>query len=139
MKFNITFTEPEEPKEPNSILTEARAKIIWGEPASSVRSFLVSNGMSDADTDAKIKEFVEERNVVIRKIGIKNILIGLLLLVASGIGFYSVTQHVPTTYYQAKGFAVIVIAAFYGLWKLINGIFRLVRPQSEEESITEIE
>lgn len=95
--------------------------------------------MSGADTDAKIKEFLDERNVAIQKIGIENILIGLLLLLVSGISFYLEIQHIPTTYYGAKGLAFIVMAAIYGLWKLINGIFRFARPQSEEESITEME
>jgi hypothetical protein len=38
-----------------------------------------------------------------------------------------------------KGFGVLMLAGGYGLWKLVNGIIYLVRPQSEHQSITELE
>jgi hypothetical protein len=37
---------------PDQLIMEARARIIWGESSSSVRDFLISNGISDMDADA---------------------------------------------------------------------------------------
>jgi hypothetical protein len=42
---------------PDKIISEARARIIWGESSSSVRYFLISNGISDSIADARLKEF----------------------------------------------------------------------------------
>ena len=87
---------------PGDLIVEARAKIIWGEASSSVRYFLTSNGMSAADADAKIREFTLERNAEIRKLGIKNVLIGVALIGVAGIFFYSMfaSSHMPR--YQCK-------------------------------------
>ena len=141
MKFSVHFGEPSEPTEPNGILTEARARIIWGESSSSVRYFLTSNGISDTDADAKIKEFNAERNAEIRRLGIRDILIGVALIGTAGILLYSLFagSHIPSlTVRSAKGYGVVVLAGFYGIWKLVNGIIYLVRPQSEHESIPDI-
>lgn len=73
---------------PDVLISEARARIIWGEPSSSVRYFLTSNGMSDADADAKIKEFNVQRNTEIRKIGIKKTVISAALVIGAGVYFY---------------------------------------------------
>jgi hypothetical protein len=48
---------------PDKFISEARARIIWGEPSASVREFLVSNGVSGWVADAKLKEFELERNL----------------------------------------------------------------------------
>jgi hypothetical protein len=126
---------------PDNLIVEARAKIIWGEASSSVRYFLTSNGMSAADADAKIKEFTLERNADIRRLGIKNILIGVVLIGAAGIFFYSMfaSSRMPSVSVRsARGYGVLVLVAVYGLWKLINGIIYLVRPKSEHGSISDI-
>jgi hypothetical protein len=80
MKFSISLTGSKEPTEPNTILSEARAKIIWGESPSSVRDDLISHGLSSAEADAKIKEFKVERNATIRKVGLKSTIIGAVLV-----------------------------------------------------------
>jgi hypothetical protein len=45
-----------------NIMTEARARIIWGESPHSVRDFLVSKGVSVDAADKKLLEFELERN-----------------------------------------------------------------------------
>jgi preprotein translocase subunit SecF len=108
---------------------------------SSVRSFLLSNGLSDTEADVKIKEFVAERNAEIRKIGIKNVIIGLVLLIVAVILIYMAATATSYSTVRGRGSALGfgLFAGLYGLWKLVNGIIYLVRSQSEEKSITEIE
>jgi hypothetical protein len=143
MKFNFNITGPPEPVEPNSILSEARARIIWGESASSIRDFLTAHGVSEQDADAKIKEFKTERNATIRRVGIKNVLLGAIILSASGILLYLAFKH-PHIYTNGlrrrsgSSLGVLIFGVFYGLWKLVNGIIYLVRPQSEDASIPDI-
>ncbi len=124
------------------LITEARAKIIWGEDAESVRDYLTSNGMSEPQADKQIKAFNLERNREIRKMGIKNTLIGAVVTVVSGSLIYLMLaqSEIPHSSTRAgKGLGVLMLGAGYGLWKLVKGIIYLVRPQSEHQSITELE
>jgi len=118
---------------PDTFISEARARIIWGESSSSVRNFLTTNGVSDIDADAKIKGFIAERNAEIRRIGLA------LIVGATVIIFLCLKQTTVAMFYSTgKGVALSFLGGLYGIWKLVKGIFYLVRPQSEEESITEI-
>jgi hypothetical protein len=134
---------PPEPTEPNSILSEARARIIWGESAASIRDFLIAHGVSEPDADAKIKEFKVERNATLRRLGIKHVLLGALIFSASGSLLYLAFKH-PHMYtnglHRSSGtsLGMLIFGIFYGLWKLVNGIIYLVRPQSEDASIPDI-
>ncbi len=121
-------------------MVEAKAKMTWGESSSSVRSFLTSNGMSAVDADARIAELVAERNRDIRRIGLWRSCIGAAILCGAGILLYLELKHTNTLFpsRRAKGIAVLVLVGLYGMWKLANGLFSLLRPQSEEGSITEI-
>ena len=125
----------------DDLIVEARARIIWGDEPSSVRSFLTSNGMAAAEADAKIKELMLERNAEVRKLGIRDVLIGVALL-APAIIFFCLLfarSHIPSvTVRSGKGYGVLALVALYGLWRLINGVIRLARPKSEHGSIPDI-
>ena len=123
----------------DKFISEARARIIWGEPSPSVRDFLISNGVSDLVVDAKLKEFVLERNKELRNIGIRNTLIGVVLTGAAGVITYIALAHgsgLSSGITRALG--VALLAGLYGLWKLVKGVIYLVRPQSEHKSIPDI-
>jgi hypothetical protein len=125
----------------DALIVEARARITWGDEPSSVRYFLTSNGMSATDADAKLRDLILERNAEIRKLGLRDVLIGVALTGGAGIFFYSLfrSSHMPgATVKAGKGYGVLVLLAIYGLWRLINGICRLVRPKSEHGSIPDI-
>ena len=125
----------------DDLIVEARARITWGDEPNSVRFFLTSNGMSAAEADVKIRELTLERNADIRKLGIRDVLIGAVLIGAAGAFFFSLfaSSHIPSVSVRsAKGYGVLVIAALYGLWRLVNGIVRLVRPKSEHGSMPDI-
>jgi hypothetical protein len=75
------------------VLIEARAKIIWGEPEADVRSFLLSNGVSDADAAMAVQGYIAERNAEIRKIGIRKIVIGGGMAISMALLFYREYKH----------------------------------------------
>jgi hypothetical protein len=120
---------------PDKTISEARARIIWGEPFSSVRDFLTSNGIPAADAEAKIKVFYLERGREIRKIGVRNILIGLVVIgIAPGI-LYDISfmmNHLTRSILCSLPFVV------YGAWKLVIGAIYLIRPQLVKKSISDI-
>jgi len=124
--------------ETNHLFVEARARIIWGELPSSVRSYLTSNGIPESEANVKTREFSCERNLEVRKLGIRSVLIGVALLGASGGMVYLEYRpsHIGSLNVRgAKGFGMILLAGFYGLYRLVNGIIYLVRPQSGHEEV----
>jgi hypothetical protein len=134
--------------ESSPLMTEARARIIWGESGASVRDFLVTNGIAEADADAKIKEFSAERNATIRQMALRSVLIGAGVTVAAFGGLALIFAHPEHARfyfnnrlgYRSGGTLIggLIFAGVYGLWKLVKGILDLVRPQSEEGSIPDM-
>jgi hypothetical protein len=129
----------------NDLFSEARARILWGEPSGSVRGFLIDNGIADLAADAAIKEFNAQRNLEIRRIGVKKSLIGAALTIGSGAYFYWGFLHADIDEMDsgsAHGFVtiaiVIAVGGLYGFSKLIDGVWDLLRPQSEKKSISEL-
>ena len=123
------------------LISEARAKIIWGEDAESVREYLTSNGMPGPEADDQIKAFNLERHQEIRKKGVKDTLIGAIATGVSGSLIYLLMAQ-PIGHHWSTGtgklLGLLMAAAAYGFWKLTNGIMYLVRPQSESKSISEL-
>jgi hypothetical protein len=119
---------------------EARAKIFWGESSSSVHDFLVSNGISAIDADAKIVEFNRERNTEIKKRGIKKSIVGIAILGGGSITLYPLFRYFDSLTHVNRPIFILVFVAggLYGMWNLVGGIRYIVRPQSEHRSITDI-
>ncbi len=122
-------------------ITQARAKIIWGEPAADVRTFLIENGYSDKEADKAIAGFNSERNNEIRYKGIKQLLLGGLLVFVAGWLIYHRLHEDPLILPHStnRDRGGIFAIGLYGAYKLTNGIFTLLCPQTEKGSITEIE
>jgi hypothetical protein len=127
--------------QPTTELSEARAKIIWGEPPAAVRDYLLQKGLSPEAADAKVREFVRERNAEIRLCAVQKILLGSALLIFAGscICFLSTAKRVSASTSGGKAFGTILLAGFYGLWKLVDGLFYFIRPQADEESVSDLE
>ena len=123
----------------DNIMTDARARIIWGESPKSVRDFLVANGVSVDAAETKVLEFKLERNRELRRIGLRNVLIGAGLSIAASIALYLSFQVVSASSGTVRALAVVLLGGLYGFWKLIKGIVYLLRPQSEHKSIPDIE
>jgi hypothetical protein len=115
-------------------ITEARARIIWGESPASVRDFLVSSGIESVVADTKLEEFSLERNRELRRIGIRSILIGMLVTGIAGIPIF-IALHLHTF---NRALAVVMLGVLYGVWKLAIGSIYLICPQLVHKSIPDI-
>jgi hypothetical protein len=125
---------------PDELLMEARARITWGESPSEVRAFLTSNGVAAPVADARLKEFVRERNRELRSIGLRSLLIGLALVgLAGAVLAIEIPRAGPWSRTASRVMGLIFLVGGYGLWRLIKGIAYLVRPQDEPGSIPDIE
>ena len=140
MKINFSLAGSDEPVESNPVLSEARARIIWGEEAVSVREYLTSKGIEPKTAALKIAQFLAERNSAIRKTAIKKVAIGGMLVgLAVTVLLYCATNpRFMWTARAVKRLAVVCLAGCYGFYLLVNGIIYLVRPQCEKESISDM-
>jgi hypothetical protein len=123
--------------QPDILFSEARARIIWGEPSSSVRDFLTSSGISAIDADAKIEMLCAERNAELRKMGVTNVLIGAMLIPGAGITLY-LCLRTGAASGSIRCATVCLLGCIYGIWKFCKGIVYLARPQSEHKSMPNI-
>jgi hypothetical protein len=125
---------PAKPVDEDRIMAEARARILWGELSSSVREFLTASGLPAAVVNTKIEEFSRERNAWIRKAGVKSILTGTLVAALAGVVVWLIAPLSGLT----RALCVLWVLGAYALWKIVNGIIYLVRPQSEQRGMQEI-
>ncbi len=124
------------------VLDEARAMILWGEPADSVRRLLLSNDLSGKEADQWIAEFTLERLKEIRRTGVWKIVTGIAALTVSGCGLSLIWPLMEETPKAGRIFGIplslLLFGILFGLWKLLDGLVYLVRPQLESKSISEL-
>lgn len=123
---------------PDKVITEARARVIWGESLAEVHEFLITNGVSAEDAQRWLRGFESERNRELRRIGLRNTVVGALLTGSAGVTLYFAWTVASATLGIVKVLAVVLLAGLYGLWLLVKGIVYLVRPQMEQRSIPDI-
>ena len=128
----------------DSIISEAQASILWGEPPGSVRSTLVSAGLEATEADALLKEWESERDAAVRGIGRRKAFAGALLLLGAGVCVFLGTVAAADTVDLFRGraaggsIALALILGSLGLWRFVAGIILLVWPQSERRGIGEL-
>jgi len=108
---------------------EARAKILWGDPPNEVLKYLMGQGFPLQEAREKVAELYAERKATIRGNGIKNIVIGSLLICVP-IGTWISFMHMGVIYVRTFGFTVVV--GIIGFWRLVKGIFMLAAPGTAE-------
>ena len=126
----------------DALITEARARITWGEATSSVYSFLIVNGVPKADAMLQIKQLTLERNAEIRGVGIKNLCLAAVLIAVATIFLWRifVGGHIGySTTARGKAAGIFVLIGLYGINRLIKGIFDIIRPQLDDESLSELD
>ncbi len=108
---------------------EARAKILWGDPPKEVLKYLMGQGFPLQEAREKVDELYAERKATIRGNGIKNVVIGSLLICVP-IGTWISFMYMGVIYVRIFGFTVVV--GIIGFWRLVKGIFMLAAPGAAE-------
>jgi len=102
-----------------SLLRDARAKIIWGEAPEAVAEWLLAGGLDRWHVDREIKRFTRERATAVRCEGVGEMWKGAGIFLAGAvpnIGLYL------AGYVHTKLFAVGCAAALYGIYRFIHGL-----------------
>ena len=125
---------------PDQLLTEARAQIIWGEPPSNVLAQLRGRGLGEKSARAVLTKLAAERARALRDLTLAKITHGVLLLCAPVAGL--IFCAIPALLFRHSDSGLLILLSiplgilfritFYlglwGLWKIGNGLFELLRP-----------
>src|SRR5690348_8731694 len=99
------------------VIVEARARIFWGDSPQLVRDYLLSNGISSAEADRKIEAFNNERQKVLRRIGLRYLLSGAVFTAPAGIALYIGFRVSSLSSGYVRALAFVLLVALYGFWK----------------------
>lgn len=117
---------------------QARAMILWGESPEVVRRHLLSHDASEREAEECLAALRAERHREIRWNGARKILIGGACLALSIAGFYYLWPMIQTRRRTAGWMTVLVALGGYGIWKFVDGLIYIVRPQLESKAISEL-
>ena len=128
------------------LLSDARARVIWGEPLEDVKKHLVAGGLATGQADSLVREFEAERIADLRKIALRRIYLGLGFAVASYAVLWWLFNKSGLVLAprglrrRVKGILFIGIAGgLFGAWKLYSGLFLLIVPRSETRQLSDVE
>src|SRR5258708_6095971 len=107
---------------------EGRAKIFWGEEPSDVINFLMLHGIPAGEALELVNDFVRERTEVVRGIGIKKTVMGVLLTPVPFVAWFMID---PKNTMYAYLLALPVGLGAFGVWNLLKGLVMVVSPKSE--------
>jgi len=116
------------------LLSEARTKIIWGDPVDEVREWLEDRSVSSQRIDEVVAESLEEREIGFRKKGITELVIGAVVVVPSLL-FLGVAHLIGGTY---LGIAFLWYAVLlYGFCRCARGAWWLLRGAKSEGTLAD--
>jgi hypothetical protein len=119
-------------------LDQARAMVTWGDEPDEVRRFLLSNDVSSREVEECLALLKAERHREIRWSGFRMILIGIACLAVSVVGFYYLWPVIQTRRRSSWLLTVLIAFGGFGIWKFVDGLIYLIRPQLESKAISEI-
>ncbi len=106
---------------------EARASIIWGESTEEAADALRAKGFKEAQIKLIIGTCLKERALEIRRLGLRDVMIGAgLLLLAAAVFVGAYWLDFRATRALHKLFGVGLLLAGYGGWRCVRGAERLM-------------
>ena len=139
----LEFHEMEESLK--NLAIEARARMMWGHPISEVAEWLKSQRVSPSQIEVIIDTSWLERNIEIRKLGIRDIAIGCISLVGFGLlcltkplAHTSLSPSDPPDNWTHNVLFIMIFLFLFGIWFAIRGIDRFFSSAKAKGSITEM-
>jgi hypothetical protein len=114
--------------EPEQAKHEARAKILWGDSPEDVIKYLMIQGFAHPEAASVVKELWRERAATIRASGIRHIVIGGALISVPIVTFFAFLH---ASIMPVKLLGLTVMAGLWGLWKVLNGLVKVVAPKAD--------
>jgi hypothetical protein len=113
---------------------EAKARISWGDSSQDVLVYLMTQGFSRDEASELVAELAQERALMVRGKGIKNIFAGagLILLPLASLVAFLIIGAIPV-----KIFAFMIVGGLFGILLVIKGVHMLIAPKSESGDVAE--
>ena len=118
----------------DAVITEARAKVIWGESSEAVFSFLQTKGFGDKEAGELLGSLFAERCAEIRKEGLKRMAVGCAFLACTLAGYFFHSQGSLSH----RAFSATIVLGFWGLWKLSDGFWRVLGAKKQRGEISNL-
>jgi len=109
-------------------VTEARAKIFWGDPPEEVIKFLMRQGSSVVEARELVAAMFQERAKTIRRNGIVKFFLGTTMACVP-VAFYLVCTHMGVL--PMKLFGLTIMVGLWGAYMLLKGLIMFFAPKSE--------
>jgi len=126
-------------KKMNAIEGEARTRIIWGEHPAAVIEFLSQNGYPVARAEGVVAFLLGQRYRLIRRRGVRRLLVGTAVVPVCALLVVAVfpkdAEAVFSGDLDGMGLAGLVVGFFWGVWKLMDGLRDLLRPEGVSDCL----
>jgi hypothetical protein len=122
----------------DKISSEARARIIWGDTIPEVKDWLRSKGLSVVQIECVITSSIQERSAAIRLKGIRNAIVGSILIVVSTLLFiwlFNTKHHYISNY---RGSYIVALLYVFGAWRLGMGLYYIISGSKASGSLTDM-
>ena len=116
------------------IITEARAKIFWGDTTDQVTMFMMGQGFDHPEASALVAGMYRERLANLRGIGLRRIFIGAGMMGVPVVSFFFYRH---AGYLPIKLFAIKAAVGLWGFVMLIKGAIQLLAPKLGNEDLAD--
>jgi hypothetical protein len=116
------------------LITEARAKVIWGESREAVFAYLQANGLGDLEAGRLLDSLFGERAAEIRREGFKRMAVGCALMACSVAGYYFHREGMLSH----KAFSATLVVGAWGLWKVVGGFWTVQGARRQRGEISNL-
>jgi hypothetical protein len=130
-----------------SLITDARTKLIWGDAPEQVYHYLQTEGVNEQRAWVIIQSILDERNAEIRAEGKAKILSGLRIGTPSVIvwfvficlwNLYWDASHLMMASIFLRVAILAMIFIIFALWRIGTGASMLLRPKSKKGDLAKI-
>ncbi len=118
----------------DALITEARAKVVWGESREAVFGYLQAKGLGDLDAGRLLDALFGERTAEIRREGFKRMAVGCALMSCAVAGYYFHGKGVLSH----KAFSATLVVGAWGLWKVIGGFWQVQGARRQRGEISNL-
>ncbi len=115
------------------LLTQATARVTWGDFPDEVQDFLVGEGLSASQARSLVRRLSQERNAEVRRRSGGKLLAGIAMLLAAGIYFYvEFKERTGRQWWDRILGAAFLWLGVSGIVAIWRGAWGLAIPSSEE-------
>ncbi|HLX62224.1 MAG TPA: hypothetical protein VKX17_13165 [Planctomycetota bacterium] len=130
-----------DPYKLEDLIHQVRARVSWGEAPDSIAKWLADEGVEQKTIDDILDAAYREREAQVRKLGMSEMIKGLLIAAVFGALLYFRIQFTvnTTTRRSASGFAFCVGGVIFGLVRFVRGLLWLMQGKSVRGSVGDLD